>query len=896
MSRAFFATEVVQTSAMDCGPAALKSLLEGHGIHVSYGRLREACQTAVDGTSIGALDALANRLGLAAEEVMVPLDHVLEEETGALPAIAVSVLPSGVTHFVVLWRRHGPFVQVMDPGVGRRWMRAERLLQDLYVHTGNVPAAAFREFAASDEFLGSARKRLRKLGLGASDELVQAALADPGWRGLAALDAAARLGLSLRKSAGLSGAKLAAVVRASVADPASIPEAYWQVRPTEPDAEGAEQVSMRGAILVRVTGLRPPANEDEPLPAELRAALDEAPPRPALLLLRLLREAGLAAPILLLFTLAILSAGTLLEALLLRGLFDAGRELGLPLQLKAALGAVALLLDLLCALDLPMVGLTFRIARQLELRLRLAFLSKLPNLGDRYLTSRPISDMAERSHNAHQLRTLPELGQQAVRMSLELAVTAAGLCWLDPPGAPLALLAAGLAIFVPLLLQPRLLERDFRARVHAGALGRFNLDALLGLTAIRAHGAERAVRREHESLLTDWISASRSLVRAATAAESLQLLTGLFASCALLWQYLPRSGNGSGVLLFVYWAMNLGTLGQQLAGLLRQWPGQRNLALRLIEPLGALEEPQGPEDGVGRGRAVELHEATAAQVAAAGEAGPPAKPTREAVSIELKDVSVHAGGNQILDRIDLRVSAGEHVAIVGASGAGKSSLVGLLLGWHRPSHGSVLVDGRALSGRAQDELRRDTAWVDPAVQLWNRALLDNLRYGNAAAAPISIGDALADADLLRVLEGLPEGLQTALGEGGGLLSGGEGQRVRFGRSLLRDNVRLAILDEPFRGLDRPRRRELMGRALAHFTRATVLCITHDVGETQQFDRVLVVEGGRVVEDGPPAALLAREGSRYGELIAAELELHRELFESSGFRKLTLDHGAIREEG
>src|SRR6476469_8632598 len=88
-SRRFFAPEVIQTSAMDCGPAALKCLLEGFGVSVSYGRLREACQTSVDGTSIDTLETLAQSLGLDAEQVMVPVDHLLRPQAEALPALVV---------------------------------------------------------------------------------------------------------------------------------------------------------------------------------------------------------------------------------------------------------------------------------------------------------------------------------------------------------------------------------------------------------------------------------------------------------------------------------------------------------------------------------------------------------------------------------------------------------------------------------------------------------------------------------------------------------------------------------------------------------------------------------------------------------------------------------------
>src|ERR1051326_110068 len=103
MRARLFVPEVIQTSAMDCGPAALKSLLEGFGINASYGRLREACQTAVDGTSIDTLESVAGLLGLEAAQVMMPAEHVVMPEAEALPALVVVTLPSGLTHFLVVW-------------------------------------------------------------------------------------------------------------------------------------------------------------------------------------------------------------------------------------------------------------------------------------------------------------------------------------------------------------------------------------------------------------------------------------------------------------------------------------------------------------------------------------------------------------------------------------------------------------------------------------------------------------------------------------------------------------------------------------------------------------------------------------------------------------------------
>ena len=139
-----------------------------------------------------------------------------------------------------------------------------------------------------------------------------------------------------------------------------------------------------------------------------------------------------------------------------------------------------------------------------------------------------------------------------------------------------------------------------------------------------------------------------------------------------------------------------------------------------------------------------------------------------------------------------------------------------------------------------EALRERIAWVDPAVHLWNRSLVENLHYGNRVGDDLPFVDLLDQADLRDVLERLPDGFQSRLGENGGLLSGGEGQRVRLGRALLRGDAGLVLLDEPFRGLDRPRREALLARALAWWRDATLLCVSHDVRQTLDYDLVVVV--------------------------------------------------------
>ena len=290
-----------------------------------------------------------------------------------------------------------------------------------------------------------------------------------------------------------------------------------------------------------------------------------APERAGAELLRLLRADGLLAPTVLVAALALAAGGVVVEVLLLRGLFDLGRELGLVQQRLGAMAALLVFCAVLLVLELPMAAGLLRLGRRLETRLRLAFLEKIPRLNDRYFQSRPTSDMAERSHGVHQVRLLPVLGGQCVRLLCELVLMTAGIVWLDPPSAPVAVLAAVVAVGLPLAVQPLLTERDLRVRTHAGALSRFYLDALLGLVAVRTHGAERAVRREHESLLVEWAGAGLALQRTVVAVEGVQALLGFGLAAWLLFGYLTRGGEAGGVLLLAYWALSLPVLGQEVA-------------------------------------------------------------------------------------------------------------------------------------------------------------------------------------------------------------------------------------------------------------------------------------------------------------------------------------------
>jgi ABC-type multidrug transport system fused ATPase/permease subunit len=559
--------------------------------------------------------------------------------------------------------------------------------------------------------------------------------------------------------------------------------------------------------------------------------------------------------------------------LLLRGLFDLARELRLFGQRAAGLAGLGLLTAALILVELPVAVGVLRLGRRLELRLRESLMLKLPLIDDRYFQSRLTSDMAFRSHAIHTVRALPRLVSQFLVVGLELFATTAALIWLTPVGWRLAVGSCAITLSLAILLPRLLAEADLRLQVHNSSLSRSYLDAMLGLAAVRVCRGERVLRREHEAELVEWARSGLSLQKMVIAVEGVLLVASTLLAAGLVHGYVSAPGRATGsVLLVVFWALRQQWLGLRLSAIARTWPSIRNRVARLLEPLGAAAQQQPPSSA---------------------QAAPP---SQKGCRIEMRAVEVRAGGHPILEQVDLTVEPGSHVAVVGSSGAGKSTLLGLLLGWHQPASGEVLVDGLPLTSERLTALRQRTAWVDPAVQLWNRTCLENLRYGIPPEQPLSLGEVFAAADLQGVLEALPDGLQTRLGEGGGLVSGGEGQRVRLGRALSRPEVRLALLDEPFRGLDREKRRRLLDEARRIWKGATLFFVSHDVGMTAGFDKVAVVEKGRIVEFGAPGTLAADRGSRYARLLAAEQEVRRGLWTGAGWRRLWMEGGALVERG
>jgi ABC-type bacteriocin/lantibiotic exporter with double-glycine peptidase domain len=849
--------EVIQTSNMDCGPAALKSLLEGFGIPVSYGHLREACQTGLDGTSIDALEEAAVGLGLNAEQVMIPVDHLLMPRANNLPALVVKRLPNGNTHFLTVWRRVGDYVQVMDPAIGLHWLSAEQFLRDVYVHRLTVNAEDWREWAGSDDFTIPLTERMRQLRIsqGKIQQWLERALVDAGWQSLATLDAAVRLVTALISAGGLKrGIEAERAVEQFLATgtpPDAIPGNYWLVQPDGHD------LLLTGAVLIRVRGKMNSADTTQP---ELRAALEDDSIQLWREIFALLRMDGVLNLAILVGALALCGIGRIVEIWLL------GSLVRLDLH-PTLIGMTVAFVMLISLLDRVTHGDTLRVARHLELRLRQTFLEKLPRLGMRYFGSRLGSDMAERGHEIQYIHDLPLTLRQLILSSAQLVVLVIALILLYPSGAPITL-AAGIGTVVLSYVSHKLItDHNMRVTTFTGILTQWALEALRGLVPIKAHGAERVIRRAAEEHLgryrQNWLEMQATML----SVEGLRSTIIYTLMIVLILNYLREAGSTPNLLLF-YWALSLPQLGEQFTEVFYSYSRFRSKYLRLLEPLSALEE-ESP-----------LHVRQTA-----GHTG--------GVRIELEQVSVVATGHTLLSNITLSVEPGSHIAVVGASGAGKSTLISVLLGLHRPVEGSVCIDGEPLTGEKLAQLRRETAWVDPAIHLWNRSLLDNLHYGSEGETSMTMGEVINQANLISILETLPNGFQTPLGEGGGLVSGGEGQRVRLGRSMLRSGVRLVLLDEPFRGLDRIQREALMRKARQLWHEATLLCVTHDISETLHFDRVLVMQDGQIAEDGSPAELVQRD-SLFAGMIAAEKAVKLGFESAANWRRLVLENGVLGE--
>ena len=218
----------------------------------------------------------------------------------------------------------------------------------------------------------------------------------------------------------------------------------------------------------------------------------------------------------------------------------------------------------------------------------------------------------------------------------------------------------------------------------------------------------------------------------------------------------------------------------------------------------------------------------------------------------------------VLHDLDLNIRAGERIGLIGTSGAGKSTLVNLLLGFYQLEGGRILIDGQDISRMTQESLRRQIAMVTQDTSLLHRSVAANIRYGRPEATDAEVRDAARRAHALGFIETLEDwngrrGMDAHVGERGVKLSGGQRQRVAIARVILKD-APILVLDEATSALDSEVESAIQEQLDGLMEGRTVIAIAHRLSTIARMDRLVVLDHGRIVEQGSHAALLAADGT------------------------------------
>lgn len=229
--------------------------------------------------------------------------------------------------------------------------------------------------------------------------------------------------------------------------------------------------------------------------------------------------------------------------------------------------------------------------------------------------------------------------------------------------------------------------------------------------------------------------------------------------------------------------------------------------------------------------------------------------------IELRDVCFRYnedGGEQLFKDFNLKITPGEKVALVGHSGGGKTTITRLLLRFMDIEEGEILIDGQNIAKVRQKDLRDAIAYVPQEPAMFHRSLRDNIRYGRLSATDKEIERAAQDAYATEFIHQLPDGYETLVGERGIKLSGGQRQRIAIARAMVK-NAPILILDEATSALDSESEKYIQAALWKLMKGRTVIVIAHRLSTIQRMDRIVVLEEGKIVEEGSHKELLKQDG-------------------------------------
>lgn len=420
-----------------------------------------------------------------------------------------------------------------------------------------------------------------------------------------------------------------------------------------------------------------------------------------------------------------------------------------------------------------------------------------------------------------------------------IVVVTLGLCMLD---VPIALTLGGIMLLTLLLLPPLF----YRAGKATGEkLTRLRGDYrqqltswLQGQAELTIFGASRRYRARMESTELSWHEAQRRQSELTALSQALMLLIGGFAVIAMLWMAAGGVGGntqpGALIALFVFCALAAFEALAPVTGAFQHLGQVIASAVRITQIV-----EQTPEVQFKEGHSV----------------------VPDSVAVQLTEVTfAYEGQTQnALDGINLTVQAGQHVAILGRTGCGKSTLLQLLTRAWDPRQGQILFNTTPLTDFNEQTLRKIVSVVPQRVHLFSATLRDNLLLASPTASDEALCDVLEQVGLHKLLE--DDGLNAWLGEGGRQLSGGELRRLAVARALLHD-APFMLLDEPTEGLDATTESQILDLLAQTMNNKTVLMVTHRLRGLANFDQIIVMDNGQIIEQGSHAELFAKQGRYY----------------------------------